>query len=186
MRAIIRASLVVLLLTLFAQSANASLELCDEQLKNPGVTKGLYGLCVAYWSSGQNPAVLENYNKKKKAGDPVMPGTEEPVETLACPCWNTLAIEDIGIEGIPQNCIVNDFFVFSTITFVSADTFEALYAGPVDGIADRCIYRYENTVTGEDVNYAPSISAEEFAICETELLEIAALHFEDSAICDLP
>ena len=79
--------------------------ICDP-LKADGVTKGLYGLCVAFCEAQDHAAlsdpvteeeldaladaapsgrILQNYNKKKQEGDPDMPciKVEEP-----CPCWS--------------------------------------------------------------------------------------------------
>jgi hypothetical protein len=81
-------------------------DVCDE-LKY-GATKGLYGLCVAFCEAQDSECVpdygaedpyagcemrdrriLENYNRKKKDGDPDMPclpsAGEDP--EYACPCW---------------------------------------------------------------------------------------------------
>ena len=79
-----------------------------EALLGPDVTKGLYGLCVAYTAvdidqlmpieergAARNAKILEMYNKRKSEDDPVMPGTE-PVEA-SCPCWT--ADEILTIDG---------------------------------------------------------------------------------------
>lgn len=102
---------------------------CDP-LRDDGVTKGLYGLCVAFCEaqniasedvsiteaelSGLQEAapsgrILANYNKRKQATDPDMPCilVEEP-----CPCWT--AEELASIDGysptgvsIPLSCGTN-------------------------------------------------------------------------------
>ena len=68
-----------------------------------GGTGGLYGLCVAYCeaqdldSFDKEPPrtkILENYNKKKQAGDPDMPCMQVP-----CPCWNDAELASIGNDG---------------------------------------------------------------------------------------
>ncbi len=87
---------------------------CDP-LRADGVTKGLYGLCVAFCeaqdatdenvpiteaefdaleSSAPSGRILGNYNKKKQETDPPMPCivVEEP-----CPCWS--ADELASIDG---------------------------------------------------------------------------------------
>lgn len=74
-------------------------------LKADGITKGIYGLCVAFCEAQDHASIsesitaeelasleaaipsgriLENYNKRKKESDPAMPciKVEEP-----CPCW---------------------------------------------------------------------------------------------------
>lgn len=88
-------------------------------LKADGVTKGLYGLCVAFceaqdFADVSNPIteaeldalydgspsgrILASYDKKKQATDPAMPciKVEEP-----CPCWS--AAELARIDGIAPN-----------------------------------------------------------------------------------
>ena len=85
---------------------------CND-LKTDGVTKGLYGLCVAFCEAhdfadqqelmneddlqtfedeAPSGRILRNYNKKKSATDPAMPCIR--VETT-CPCWNTEEIDSI-------------------------------------------------------------------------------------------
>jgi hypothetical protein len=87
---------------------------CDP-LKADGVTKGLYGLCVAFCEAQDivglsdpiteeelkalldatpSGRILSNYNKKKQENDPNMPcvKVEEP-----CPCWS--GAELAAIDG---------------------------------------------------------------------------------------
>jgi hypothetical protein len=63
---------------------------CDVLMAD-GITKGLYGLCVAYCEAQDldqlnkeppNTKILDNYNKKKQATDPGM-----PCVATGCPCW---------------------------------------------------------------------------------------------------
>ena len=94
---------------------------CDP-LKADGITKGLYGLCVAFCeaqdhadasnaittadveallAAAPSGKILENYNKRKQATDPAMPCivVEEP-----CPCWTTAELNDI--DGVSPAGIV--------------------------------------------------------------------------------
>lgn len=66
-------------------------------------TPGLYGLCVAYCEAqdldvtGKEPPntkILENYNKRKQAGDPDMPCVKVP-----CPCWTDAELASISVGG---------------------------------------------------------------------------------------
>ena len=68
-----------------------------------GGTGGLYGLCVAYCEAQDLDAfekepprtkILENYNRKKQAGDPDMPCLQIP-----CPCWNDAELASISADG---------------------------------------------------------------------------------------
>jgi hypothetical protein len=98
---------------------------CDP-LKDDGVTKGLYGLCVAFCeaqdhtnrlvpispeelarlkSSSPSGRILANYDKKKQATDPDMPCivvaepiVAEPIVAQPCPCWS--AEEARAIDGV--------------------------------------------------------------------------------------
>jgi hypothetical protein len=66
-------------------------------------TPGLYGLCVAYCEAQDldvtskeppNTKILENYNKRKQAGDPDMPCIKAP-----CPCWTDAELASISADG---------------------------------------------------------------------------------------
>lgn len=93
---------------------------CDP-LKADGVSKGLYGLCVAFCEAQDHASVdmpitadelaaledsapsgriLANYNKKKQASDPAMPCIREEE---ACPCWSAAELASIG-DGFPSIC----------------------------------------------------------------------------------
>ena len=90
---------------------------CDP-LREDGVTKGLFGLCVAFCeaqdyadlsdpitetelgalgAAAPSGKILANYNKRKQDTDPAMPCilVEEP-----CPCWSDLELASIdGLIG---------------------------------------------------------------------------------------
>ena len=98
---------------------------CDP-LKADGVTKGLYGLCIAFceaqdWETDclEDPGacgrsgdrLLANYNKKKKETDPPMPCL---VSAIQCPCWNgdpdppingATTLADLWLANTPSNCV---------------------------------------------------------------------------------
>ena len=76
------------------------------------VTKGLYGLCIAYCEATDSPEdlsseaeiaalhkhsakILENYYKKRQIGDPQMPCATYYVET-PCPAWTRDQINSVG------------------------------------------------------------------------------------------
>lgn len=89
----------------------AAEDMCNA-LKADGVTKGLYGLCVAFCKAkdhgGASPQSLEsirtNYDKRKKEGDPTIPcadalASQPPVAVVqACPCWTDA--EASAIDGV--------------------------------------------------------------------------------------
>ena len=85
---------------------------CD-QLKADGITKGLYGLCVAYCEAIDGPAeiiegddlselnppesvLLAIYQKKMKEGDPEMPCVNY---IGGCPLWTQEELDRIGTLG---------------------------------------------------------------------------------------
>jgi len=79
---------------------------CDGLKTN--ATPGLYGLCVAYCEAqdldtfDKEPAsskILENYNKKKLAGDPAMPCVKVP-----CPCWTDAELASITADNLAAAC----------------------------------------------------------------------------------
>lgn len=80
---------------------------CDGLKTN--ATPGLYGLCVAYCEAQDldsfdkgppNVKILENYNKKKQAGDPDMPCVKVP-----CPCWSDAELASISADGAAAACL---------------------------------------------------------------------------------
>lgn len=80
---------------------------CDV-LQTPGVTPGLYGLCVAYCEAQDldsfdkeppNTKILGNYNKRKQDSDPAMPCVKTP-----CPCWSGEEMGSITDDGAASAC----------------------------------------------------------------------------------
>ena len=111
------AALVLMAPAAYSQTADgqtpADETVCDP-LKADGVTKGLYGLCVAFceaqdFADLENPIteaeyealedgvpsgrILTNYNRKKTEADPPMPCVviEEP-----CPCWTSAELTELA------------------------------------------------------------------------------------------
>jgi hypothetical protein len=77
-------------------------------LKAPGVTNGLYGLCVAYCEAQDldtfdkeppSTKILDNYNKRKTATDPAMPCLKVP-----CPCWSDAELASITADNAAASC----------------------------------------------------------------------------------
>ncbi|MFQ6004452.1 MAG: hypothetical protein ACE5OQ_03025 [Woeseia sp.] len=169
----------------------AEKRVCDP-LKADGVTKGLYGLCVAFCEAQDNasedapiaPAdfevlkdqlpsgrILENYNKRKKDGDPDMPciRVQEP-----CPCWTQAELESVdgaGTDGSVFRCARASpdptGFVFAQnirecypLHFGSA--INGFNMAP-PGFFDACVYRNEQVVP--IIVRRPAISSEEVASC---------------------
>lgn len=84
---------------------------CDP-LKADGITKGLYGLCVAYCEAQDldllgdkdppNTRILDNYNRKKTDTDPGMPCIQSP-----CPCWSEEQLANISYSGGTPSCFID-------------------------------------------------------------------------------
>lgn len=78
-------------------------------LQAPGISPGLYGLCVAYCEAQDldsfdkeppNTKILGNYNRRKQASDPAMPCVK-PV----CPCWTGAEMASISGDGLAAACL---------------------------------------------------------------------------------
>ena len=113
--------------------------ICDT-LKADGISKGLYGLCVAYceaqdFSSEDEPLtdeeilalveagapsgkILENYNKRRTASDPEMPCVVPKVDS--CPCFTQAEVEridgynDVTGASFDFNACLDHFGPFNT------------------------------------------------------------------------
>jgi hypothetical protein len=91
-------------------------EMVCDPLKADGVTKGLYGLCVAFCEAQDHATfdetvteaeldalisgipsgrILTNYNKKKQVTDPSMPCIVVDDGDESCPCWSAEELADI-------------------------------------------------------------------------------------------
>lgn len=88
-------------------STPANEGVCDVLKTN--ATPGLYGLCVAYCEAQDldtfekeppSTKILENYNKKKVAGDPDMPCLRVP-----CPCWSDAELASISADNAAAACV---------------------------------------------------------------------------------
>lgn len=150
-------------------------------LKEDGVTKGLYGLCIAYQASG-NQSVLDNYNKKKGPSDPQMPGTgDEPTILLSCACWNTLTIDEIGAdqENVPPSaCFLGPSF--DLISYENLDNPEATVSEILAATYGYCSYYNSSTqVSVENGSLTPEQEAE----CRLEILDLAVRDFGDFENC---
>ncbi len=105
---------------------------CDP-LMDEGVTKGLYGLCIAFCEAQDvaertspltpeeldaikmdTPSghILENYNKKKQEGDPEMPCV---LVQEACPCFTKKELQNI--DGYDSDGLFMDTFTYYAYDF---------------------------------------------------------------------
>jgi len=92
MRKLISLGVLALLLAVLASpvSADADSKVICKELK--GASKGLYGLCVAYWNTEDGNArdkIYENFYKRAgpDGEDMPYPDAKKP-EVVECPCWS--------------------------------------------------------------------------------------------------
>ncbi|MEE8342476.1 MAG: hypothetical protein V3R51_01625 [Gammaproteobacteria bacterium] len=79
-----------------ADSSYAAVEDCEE-LKGVNQTKGLYGLCLAFWRAdeSQQQRFLDKYNAiRDDLEGPPMPGLSD----FGCPCWDHLTLNDVILD----------------------------------------------------------------------------------------
>ena len=127
---------------------------CDP-LRDDGVTKGLYGLCVAFCEAQDVAAIttpltpedfetlnieapsgriLENYNKKKQDNDPEMPCVLVQEE---CPCFTKQELQNI--DGNDLDGLFMENFVYDAWIWEFSDTYYFGYmmefnSGPEDNM----------------------------------------------------
>ena len=156
------------------QSTPAQESVCDP-LKADGVTKGLYGLCVAYCeANAQSQDVLDEFNARRTEDDPEIPCGAPPA---TCPCWTAAMLQAASGSGITPECSfgigdsVRDeaiYLDFSGFPF----TFEAF---GIDSSA--CTYIYDSdllngdTIEG-DVSLTLGVTPAEEVVCRTEVASL--------------
>lgn len=165
--------LVVSFFSLFALPAMAqtgdgitpAVENACDGLKAPGITKGLYGLCVAYCEAeASSESVLRNYNRKKKETDPEMPCLEVVV---ACPCWDTDTLA--GAEG-PQSCTASD----SGINSSEYSDFSLFFLVPASAGPAACA-----SFAAGEAKEDQALTDDEYASCLESLAASQAIDFPD-------
>ncbi len=152
---------------------------CDVLLDG---TPGLYGLCVAYCEAQDcdfesaisnqckppRQPVLDNYNRRRRAGDPEMPCVQVETE---CPCW-TLGELDIIDAVEPDFCRneTNDAFIGDSSSPTDQAAASISLAPGSDGsLAFSCTYI---SFDGVDLIVRTlSPSEEEGAACRAQLEE---------------
>lgn len=156
----------------------ATEQVCDP-LKAEGVTKGLYGLCVAFCEAQHYAAelatkqsqqkILVNYDKKKQENDPDMPCLPgaAPVPQPSCPCWSAAeagAIDGVLSDGLttaagwpaptshPAACGVDSEMPYIQETDSVSSPKEYAYIQVADTASiHRCIYK--KVVPGQSAAY---------------------------------
>jgi len=125
MRKLFSLGVLALLLSVLSSPVVAAVEDC-ETLKGGGGSKGLYGMCIAYWNSVSNHddsglqsrsveesnRFLDRYNAiRKRVGGPEMPGLSL---TMDCPCWSHLTPDEAVIGAVVAFCALGTELSFDT------------------------------------------------------------------------
>jgi hypothetical protein len=169
MRKYIHAIVLTILGFLFVQSVQAGSDPRCDDLRGPDVTPGLFGLCNAYWSSGENPDVLYAYNDLAVPGDPPMPGL------TPCPCWTTDNLIDAGLALDPYSCDV-----FDSIAVARFDEHVQLQFGII-GKTDSPGFCFSPLVSGPVFTLGDETNA-----CRTDIMAIGAVFDFDYGLGCLP
>lgn len=147
----------------------ANERICDP-LKSGGVTRSLYGLCVAYCEAldcdlqqvppgnvtpqckAPTSKILQRYNAHKSPTDPPMPC----VQQQACPCWTAQEVGAIGFTFSPNlvDFFPNDFSP-SYIRYTLVENRDSVYGAyqyadvfyfPAQQPAAQCVYAYYDSL----------------------------------------
>jgi len=166
MRKLVSLSVLAVLLSVLAGTVFAGKVPVCEEIKGDPAYKGLYGLCVAYWTVDNENArdkILENFVKKAGPGGPPMPGLEP--EEVTCPCLDAVAVINNRDWGTPVIC-TNDSGGNDNGIFVDPlDNFTTMFSTYSDGVSSSCgISQSPNT------SFIIVTTLQEYDVCLTELL----------------
>jgi hypothetical protein len=149
---------------------------CDV-LKVDGITKGLYGLCVAYCEAQDlndmnkeppSTKILANYNRKKQAEDPGMPCLAPPPN---CPCWTPEELDAIFADGISAPILGLPFgmcdFSSNQAAFLDLTTAYQVAQGTIDGGGSTCAFTDARPEVGKSVFF--KITEDDAVICKAQV-----------------
>ena len=187
MRKLFSLGVLALLLSVLSSPVVAAVEDC-ETLKGDGGSKGLYGMCIAYWNAVKNHddgglksrsvedsnRFLDKYNAiRDRVGGPEMPGLSSS-PNLECACWSYLTFEEAQF-GVFSAFYGGSPIFFETLEFydesgikirgfaVGAFNNSCIHTNSIDGLAFRI-----------DVP-AAGLSDEETLQCQAELQILSEL-----------
>jgi hypothetical protein len=166
--------------------------LCDP-LKADGVTKGLYGLCVAFCEAQDHASlsspiteaelealeaatpsgrILGNYNKKKTEADPPMPC----IKVEPCPCWTEdeflKASQEAFDSPINFNICADNFRGRGTLHYISSsnpDDDDLVFAFESSG-RPFCLYQKDGMRDGSGTFRNISVTPEELGACRDRVI----------------
>jgi hypothetical protein len=146
MRSLTRKGLFTIALVFFSASVYAGIVDCDVQLKPNKELKPLYGLCVAYWSSGEEDRLPLRHLYLLKVEKLIAKGIDVPdalsdlpfVEATTCPCWET---GEINLGNKPSDCEVDGTYLY--VSYDDRYSYEVGWAS-----AESCYYLDYGTFEG--------------------------------------
>jgi hypothetical protein len=193
------AALLALVQPVYAKTPDGKTP-AEETVCNPlrEATAGLYGLCVAFCEAHDadlvDPSalrrpdlkILENYDRKRREGDPPMPCLIQPPEddgptgsdpvSGTCPCWTAVQLE----EMLPP---INNTDLPVAAACINGDTSKYLYnfeqgpTGPRFTLnSDRfegCMVDKTDYPLGAPAGFGFDLTAEEVAACDALLVNHA-------------
>jgi len=187
MRKLFSLGVLALLLSVLSNPVVAAVEDCDI-LKGDGGTKGLYGMCIAYWNSvkdlddsglqsnsiaGGN-RFLDRYNSiRERVGGPEMPGLSNSPQ-LQCACWSYLSYDEAQ-----ENAYEVEYLPFPGLFEILffKDDLDVTLRGFAIGMADKSC-THNNFFDGSNFTlnvFAEGLTDAEFLTCQAELQVLSVL-----------
>jgi hypothetical protein len=172
------------MLSLFSGSVLAEkYDQCDV-LKSGGYTRGLFGLCIAYWTAVDKgkgeEAALGRYVAMRGDGDPYMPGLGDPdagpgpdpapEPETTCPCLDASINPDwgMGVSCVYDGNYADGFFV-NLVTNGAT-----IFATENDGVTGICSIEQTDSTGSKVEHLYEGFTLEEYDVCVTELLDRCA------------
>jgi hypothetical protein len=186
MRKIISLGLFALILSIFSSQVFAGKVPFCEVEKDELKSKGLYGLCNAYWNvDDENDKFQILVNFVKKAGttldDPGMPGWKpDGLVEVTCPCWDfDTLVQVIACSNLPldmQNVDPDsdDETGFDMAWFQDTSNLITAFAGYTPVFTDANHECFINVPAGEGKVPYKDTNADEDAVCRLDVLDLIA------------
>lgn len=155
-----------------ADGATPAQESVCDVLKADGVSKGLYGLCVAYCEAeASSERVLDNYRRKAKDTDPAMPCLDSPPVT--CPCWGDGAVLEGAFEGLfALNCLIDP----SGLDMGIYGIFEGFLSAGFDSTTQAVLCQLIDPSQSIDTTIS-DLTPEQEAVCRADVQAVLAVDF---------
>jgi hypothetical protein len=171
---------------------------CDELMES-GITKGLFGLCVAFCEAqdcdgdggGELPGscqhsaekILANYDKRKQASDPDMPCIKAP-----CPCWSEEELDNYDPTGalrcsddVDPMTSFHDMFSREQVDGVTVELQRFYVDNLPQQASARCFFR-DFLQSQFDIRRLQNISTAEYLGCKAD---ISALQDASGLTCTI-